>query len=275
MVTLRGADPDVVKTAIATMIEATFDEAAWMRLGMATDTVETIRSHGRLLRSLRFGDEDYLHCVWDVLPKVLGQSRREGTREVAFNNLDKVARHLDLEKWLRENEPSRHRQLYGDDTGSFLDDLEASDQETLASIHEYLQRIRQSINDDPALAIGSAKELLESVLKSVLGLHGSGPETKLEMPQLAKRANIKLGIDPAGEHDGSPGAASRRRIIGGLNSIVNGMAELRNAGLGTGHGVSQRPEIDQAMVKLAVSAAAIAAAFYRDLDADMSGEEHM
>lgn len=266
MASLSVADPDVVKTAIVSLIEATFDGNDWMRLGMATNSVETIRNHKRLLRSLGWGDDDYLTCIWDVMPKLLGEQRVPGARGVTYTNLDTVARHLDLEKWLRENDPKKHRQLYGDAAGPFLDDLEESDQDTLDSIQEYLHRIRQSMNDDPALAIGSAKELLEAVLKSVLGLHGSGPETKLEMPQLVKRANVKLGIDPVAQPGDSPGAASLRRIVGGLNSIVNGMAELRNAGLGTGHGVSQRPEIDEATVKLAVSAAAIAAAFYRDLN---------
>lgn len=273
MKSLRDADPDLAKTAIVSLIEATFDGNAWVRLGMATNTVEFIRSHKRLLRSLGWGDDDYLTCIWDVLPIVLGEKRVAGTRKVTYTNLDEVARHLNLEKWLRDNDPSKHRQLYGDDTeSSFLEDLEESDQETLDSIQEYLQRIRQSINDDPALAIGSAKELLESVLKSVLGLHGSGPETQLDIPKLVKQANLKLGIDPAGMQEKSPGAEARKRIVGGLSSIVNGMAELRNAGLGTGHGLTQRPEIDQAMVKLAVSAAAIAAAFYRDLDAYTGNE---
>ncbi len=44
MVSLRDADPDVVKTAIVLMIEATFDGNDWVRLGMATNTVETIGS---------------------------------------------------------------------------------------------------------------------------------------------------------------------------------------------------------------------------------------
>ncbi|WP_341267123.1 abortive infection family protein [Gordonia malaquae] len=267
------SDPDILKTAIATKIEATFDRSDWMRLGMATNTVDVIRDHRRLLRSLDFGDDDYLMCIWDVLPDVLGETRQRGVKGVRFSKLDKVLRQLNLEKWLRENDPELHRQVFGDGTMPFLDDLEESEQATLDDIREYLQRIRHSVDDDPALAIGSAKELLESVLKSVLGLYGSAPDTHVDMPKLAKRANIQLGIDPAGVRGDEPGADSRRRVVGGLTAIVNGVAELRNAGLGTGHGVSQRPQVDQAMVKLAVSAAAIAAAFYRDLGEASSNED--
>lgn len=267
------SDPDILKTAIATQIEATFDRSDWMRLGMATNTVDVIRDHRRLLRSLDFGDDDYLMCIWDVLPDIIGETRQRGVKGVRFSKLDKVLRQLNLENWLRENKPELHRQVFGDDTVPFLDDLEESEQATLDDIREYLQRIRHSVDDDPALAIGSAKELLESVLKSVLGMHGSGPDTHVDMPKLAKRANVQLGIDPAGVRGDEPGADSRRRIVGGLTAIVNGVAELRNAGLGTGHGVSQRPQVDQAMVKLAVSAAAIAAAFYRDLGEVSSNDD--
>jgi len=39
-------------------IEATFYRSKWMELGLPTDTLEYMRGHGRLLRSLSLGDED-------------------------------------------------------------------------------------------------------------------------------------------------------------------------------------------------------------------------
>ncbi len=49
----------------------------------------------------------------------------------------------------------------------------------LDDVDEHAARIRRGLVDDPAQAIGSSKELLETVLKAVLGLHGNGPETRL------------------------------------------------------------------------------------------------
>ncbi len=126
-------------------------------------------------------------------------------------------------------------------------------------------RIRRGLRADPAQAVGSAKELLETTLKAILGLHGTGPETKLEIPQLVKRATTKLGLDAASVPDTQPGAAQRRKVLGSLAQIVNSTAELRNAGLGTGHGVSQGPVLDVATARMVVSAAVTVASFYAEV----------
>lgn len=44
-----------------------FTETDWMELGYETREHEYIQSHNRLLRSLRFGDDDYGACVFQVL----------------------------------------------------------------------------------------------------------------------------------------------------------------------------------------------------------------
>ena len=70
-----------------------------------------------------------------------------------------------------------------------MDDLQAAAAALgLTDVDEHAARIRFGLRQDPAQAIGSAKELLESVLKAILGLHGNGPETRLEIPALIKAA---------------------------------------------------------------------------------------
>lgn len=39
----------------------------WLELGTVTGCTDLVRNHDRLLRSMRFGDEDYAGCVLDVL----------------------------------------------------------------------------------------------------------------------------------------------------------------------------------------------------------------
>jgi Abortive infection C-terminus len=119
----------------------------------------------------------------------------------------------------------------------------------------------------PAQAIGSAKELLETSQKAVLGVHGTGRETKLGIPKLIKRANLELGPDAGTVRGDEPGTEQRRKVFGSLAQIVNSAAELRNSGLGTGHGVSQGPVLDVATARLAVSAAVAVATFYAEAHA--------
>jgi hypothetical protein len=257
--------------AVAKAIEAKFSRSDWIELGMLTDSRDTIENHGRLLRSLHWGDEDYRACIYDVLPEVLGERRIpwERTRS-QFNNLTIVEEYLGLEDWLRKGDPAAYAELYGgDDTPvAATDDLqEAARSLGLADVDEHAVRIRRGLNDDPPLAIGASKELLETVFKAILGLEGAGKDTRLDMPELAKKVNVELGLDDQGSRSEEPGAKQRRGILKGLNSIVNGIAEIRNEGFGTGHGVYGRPELDVATARLVVTAASAAATFYIEVHA--------
>lgn len=149
-----------------------------------------------------------------------------------------------------------------------LDELdEAAERLGLPDIDMHAVRIRRGLHGDPAQAIGSAKELLETTLKAVLGLHGAGPETRITIPALVKRANVSLGLDAASVTGDDAAAEHRRRVLGSLAQIVNSTAEVRNAGLGTGHGVSQGPTPDVATARLVVSAAVTVATFYAEAHA--------
>lgn len=44
-----------------------FDQSDWQELGLLTSSYDIINNHGRLLRSLSFGDDDYEGCVIQVL----------------------------------------------------------------------------------------------------------------------------------------------------------------------------------------------------------------
>jgi hypothetical protein len=259
----RDVNPNKVVLAVARAIIAKFDRSKWLELGLLTDTQDRIESHGRLLRSLDWGDDDYDGHVLQMVPHILGRVSRPGKQDT-FEHFEVVEEFVALPQWLRENDTGLYTELYpGQHHDTAVDDLQATAASLgLPDVDEYAVRIRRGLRDDPAQAIGSAKELLEMVLKAVLELHGTGKETKLEIPKLLKDANVKLGLDPGGVRGAEPGAEQRRKSLGALGQLVTGIAELRNAGFGTGHGVSQRPELDVATARLAVSAAVAAATFY-------------
>lgn len=262
-----NAKPNDVLRALAKAIEATFVRGDWLDLALLTDTEQVVTEHRRLLRSLEWNDPDYSGNVLEVLPSILGDRglrRRQGVSAAErFPNLQIVEDRVGLQHWLAGNEPVLHAALYGGDDKVVLDDLqEASERLGLPDVGMHAARIRRSIHEDPAQAIGAAKELLETTLKAVLGLHGTGPETKIDIPQLIKRANLKLGLDAASVDATEPGAEHRRRVLGSLAQVVNSTAELRNAGLGTGHGVSCGPTLDVATARMVVSAAVTVTTFY-------------
>ncbi|MCF7547164.1 abortive infection family protein [Pseudonocardia sp. WMMC193] len=110
-----------------------------------------------------------------------------------------------------------------------------------AAILEQLQRIQRAVvQDDPALAIGSAKELIESTAKVVLIERGEVVDGKADIQALIKKAQELLLLHPSQATVGPDGSDAVKKILGGATSIAVGVAELRNRGWGTGHGAAGR-----------------------------------
>jgi len=222
-------------------IEATFDDGMWHELGYLTDTIDIIQSHSRLLRSLSWRDPDYGGCILQVLPRILGEN---------LENLKTLENFVGLEKWLTQYDPQLYSELYGG-TPISLEEIErASELNNVLELNQHIARIKHSILNDPALAVGSAKELLETVLKTILKKHDT-PNPNEDIPQLLKRTQKLLEIDPKK----LPGKDVLFRTLNNLGQIVVGVSEIRNL-VGTGHGRSQGPQIDTIHAQLIVNATA-------------------
>jgi hypothetical protein len=127
-----------------------------------------------------------------------------------------------------------------------------------AAIREHLARLQRIGIDqsDPPLAIGTAKELVESTAKTVLQERGFEIDDKDKLPALVRRAQEALGLHPVAAGPGPDGTDAVRRILSGLTSIAAGLGELRNRGYGTGHGPKgERVGLRPRHARLAVNAA--------------------
>lgn len=100
-----------------------------------------------------------------------------------------------------------------------------------------IQRIQDSIESDPALAIGTAKDLVESCCKSILQqIPESDPVGKRDdLPTLSKKLCRAIDLVPEGIPEEAKGAESIRRTLSNLASITKGISELRGL-YGSGHG---------------------------------------
>ena len=238
--------------ALAAFIEAEFTQGDWRKLGHLTSTSSIIENHSRLLRSLDWHDPDYSGCVMEVVPRIL--ERAEGGPNA-------VVEAVGLEAWLEEHQPASYATLF---TGEVvpLDDLdEAASILQVGELERHVARIRATLHDDPAQAVGSSKELLETVLRTILGEFGEQPAG--EIHDLLKRVQKKLKLDP-GSADGRPGAETIRRTLSNLGQVVVGVAEVRNL-FGTGHGRSRAGELERAQAKLVVNAAVMLATFLTEV----------
>ena len=105
--------------------------------------------------------------------------------------------------------------------------------------NEYIDRIKKSIDEDPATAIGSTKELVESTLKTILSEMNVAFEKDEDVPKLLKKVQKALDIVPDEIDDSKKGAEAIKILLSNLGQIVIKISELRNL-YGTGHGKENR-----------------------------------
>jgi len=252
----KNANLNKVILALKRVILATFDDARWRELGYLTDSIDTITGHRRLLRSLAWGDPDYEGNVLEVIPRIIRDN------PVA---LEQVEEFVGLEGWLRENDEALYMDLYGAGQVMPLGEVEdAGTKFDIVEINKHAARIRRGITDDPEQAIGSAKDLLETVLKAILGLEGQ--RVRDDIPALLKKAQKELELDPRDVDRSMPGNETIRRILGSLGQIVLGVSEIRNL-YGTGHGRHGSRELGIAHTRLVVNAAITTATFLVEMAA--------
>ena len=129
---------------------------------------------------------------------------------------------------------------------------------------EQIRRMETSINDDPALAIGTAKELVETCCKIILSERGKPVTGTPDIPKLTKATLKELKLVPEDIHEQSRGSDVIKRLLSNLATIANGLAELRGL-YGTGHGKDGKSgRLSRKHAKLAVGAVSTLATFLFD-----------
>lgn len=105
----------------------------------------------------------------------------------------------------------------------------------LPELQRQVQRMQAAVESDPALAIGTAKELVESTCKTILEARQIKFPDDSDIGQLVKETRKTLGLIPESVPNAAKGAESIRRILSNLGNVAQGLGELRNL-YGTGHG---------------------------------------
>ena len=109
---------------------------------------------------------------------------------------------------------------------------------------EQIRRIEKSIESDPALAIGTAKELIETCCKTILAQRGKPVVGTPDIPALTKETLKELKIVPEDIPESGRGSELIKRLLQNLGTIGNNLAELRGL-YGTGHGKMEKLRASQ------------------------------
>ncbi len=235
--------------AMKRIIVERFGSPEWEELAFLTNGKDIIENHPRLLRSLYWRDPDYDNNVLEVIESLI-QKEPE--------NLEEISTHLDLLAWLKEHDPKEYAKLYGH-TQLLLNNLGERGITNSFDLNQHILRIQDGIDSDPELAIGSTKELLESIMKCILEAHGESVG-KEDLPTLLKRTRKILKLDPSEFDETRKGGKIVKRTLSSLGQIVTGIDELRNS-YGTGHGRTRRSGVTPRHARLVVNAGAALAVF--------------
>ncbi len=108
----------------------------------------------------------------------------------------------------------------------------------LPALQQQITRAMNSVESDPALAIGTAKELVETTCKTILE-QIDGADVPDELPKLVRATQKALNLLPDDVPESAKGNETIKRMLSNLGQMTQGLAELRNL-YGTGHGPSGR-----------------------------------
>lgn len=95
--------------------------------------------------------------------------------------------------------------------------------------------LQQSVEDDPTVAIGTAKEIVESCCRTILEERGVAAYKDDDLPKLVDKTTLALSVNPRGVAAETPGVRTIRTLLGNLATVAKSLAELRNS-YGSGHG---------------------------------------
>lgn len=138
--------------------------------------------------------------------------------------------------------------------------------ETLAGtdpgyVAQQITRMDAAVINDPGLAIGTAKELVETCCKTILADRGIAFSKNADIPELVKLTSKELELTPDDIPEKAKAGDTIKRLLSNLATITQGVAELRNH-YGTGHGKAAGAKgLQPRHAKLAVGAASTLAVF--------------
>jgi len=201
--------------------------------------------------------EMFLRFLCEVVHPVVRPDRNEALKLVGeFNDqLRRAGWHLVEEEKIAGRPRYIPRQIRTTDDRSVSRARAVADALNASWMQKEIERLVNAVDGDPALAIGTAKELVESCCKSILDRRGVTIPTKADLPKLTKMVTLELKLVPEGISDKAKGSNTIRLLLRNLSVQTQYLAELRGL-YGSGHGRDGKHRgLEPRHARLAVGAA--------------------
>lgn len=141
-------------------------------------------------------------------------------------------------------------------------------------VAQQITRMEAAVHNDPSLAIGTARELIETCCRTILVERGVEVPRNPDLPQLVKQTCKELELTPDDIPERAKAAETIKRLLSNLATITQGIAELRNQ-YGTAHGKDATARgLGSRHAKLAVGAASTLAVFLAETHRARNAAKH-
>lgn len=219
--------------------------------------------HDARFNLMKTDDEIFLRFLCEMLHPVVRNNPEEVERlKQTFNeNLRKDGYEL-VERTKISGKPVFAARLYAQSGTSTLKSIRKTFDGTDANyVLQQITRMEAAINEDPDLAIGTAKELIETCCRTILKERSIEVQGNPDLAQLVKQTVRELALTPEDIPEEAKAVETIRRLLSNLATITQSIAELRNH-YGTGHGKAANSRgLQPRHAKLAVGAASTLAVF--------------
>lgn len=222
-------DPDILgrfKVDLGEILSQVMTESDWKKFAARFDLSNEIARHPRFIRSLQWNDPDHEGHVLDLIESLCA-TNPAAVRYLV--DMPAVQNRLDVDllaAWNGEADPLVSALSHS------LGEVEAA--KSIVDLGDYTARVEAALPNDPFLAVGATKDLLEATMRTILDGAGVLDVEKLQFPELTNTCFKHLGLAP----DGPPASEAEkkvRKIADGAKKTILAANELRNLS-GTGHG---------------------------------------
>ena len=233
------------------IVKERFTDLEWTELATLTRGEDIVYNHPRFVQMHQFSYEDaYLDDDLEIIKNLLDSHAA---------NTEIMSDYLKVPEWLRQHNPHEYSKLFAHD-GLLLEELSRLSKASSFDLNQNIVRIKESIDTDPELAIGSMKDLLEGLMKQVLKEYGKALSGKERFPDLLKDTQRTLNLDPSDLDETVKGRDLIKRILSNLGQVALNINELRNI-YGSGKGRVRRSGITPRHARLVVNAGTALAVF--------------
>lgn len=104
-------------------------------------------------------------------------------------------------------------------------------------IRQQVEALEDAMPDKPGIAVSFCRTLIETTCKTILIDRGQTPDEAWEAPKLISETTkfLHLGIHDSGHNDAKLKGGAEK-LVRGVNTIIDGVVEIRNAHGAAAHG---------------------------------------